>query len=274
MEQIIKDDLSKIVKEWAYIDVSNYKKLFAMDKHIFSFKSVTSILSLGLWIIMLYSCEKVTPEKQNTPPIIELVQPTDSIAIYAGTTVLFEFNISDPDGVINSWGWNIIYQKGEMMWSDVGTPNESSITLSFSREFQNADAGDCVMEIIATDNNMEVSELKYQWEVKDYRGKYVGMWDFNGIRHDWNMNWDPISVDNPYSYSGSVDYGSTDSTIFIDFCSEPGIEIVVSPEGKVRILPGDYYLSVEFISTDSLYLNKSSTARGAATKYSLTGVKK
>ena len=69
-----------------------------MNRPILTMNKITFILSLSLWIITVNSCEKGTPEDENTPPIIELIQPRESTDIYAGDPILFEVNISDPGG--------------------------------------------------------------------------------------------------------------------------------------------------------------------------------
>ena len=70
-----------------------------------------------------------------------MVQPQESFVIYADTTVLFEFNISDPEGEISSWVWYNFNQIGEVIWSAQKTTNESSFTINSSHEFKIGDVG-------------------------------------------------------------------------------------------------------------------------------------
>lgn len=228
----------------------------------------------SLLLTINYSCEKNTPEMKNEPPVTLFLEPQDSSIFTIGSEILFDFYTYDNDGVITDWRWFIdgnlegihVMQPGEPL----GPEYRWDISIMMTSEYR----GHHTITVVAKDDDNDSTVADLHWAVLDIRDNYVGEWDFNGIRRRWNFNNDPISVWDTVSYLGSVSYGSTDSSLSINYFTGYTTEVFIDRNGNVSFYPKSYNFACNFHTTDTMSIAMEDTSLGAGTALSLAGVKK
>ncbi len=110
-------------------------------------------------------------------------------------------------------------------------------------------------------------------ENTDHRDAYLGSWNFNVNRTEFNT--DSIGYyyhDNIY-YEGEIIYGELDNEILIKYTNENSITLTIGDDGKLSDFP-THYCSEEFLTLDSLRLYLRWGGLGGGTTHQIEGLKK
>jgi hypothetical protein len=102
----------------------------------------------------------------------------------------------------------------------------------------------------------------------DYDRTHLGRRDTLTMRTEWRLNHSGSAHFRLVSPAGRVasdSYAIADATTFLDFAGGPRIERIVSFELPTDILPGVYFLTVEFFDKASNYPAETNTGQGRGT---------
>lgn len=112
----------------------------------------------------------------------------------------------------------------------------------------------------------------------DFRDAYTGDWEFYVIRRVWNISWEDtygyVSIWDTTTHNGSIEYGSGDSSLMVNFIPNWEVETGIEMDGKKYYIYGDVFDGFSiFYGTDSLYLWVLTKALGDGEEYKVRGKK-